>query len=126
MGIYIEVERGVKLYVEDVGSGRPVVLIHGWPLNRKMWEYQMNSLPQQGYRCILIDMRGFGRSDAPLHGYTYNRMADDIRVVVDELGVVGGTLVGFSMGEEYASVISPAMPRGECADLCWPLRPPPK
>ncbi|NBD27550.1 alpha/beta fold hydrolase [Paenibacillus glycinis] len=98
MGFYVEVEHGVKIFVEDVGRGRPVVFIHGWPANRKMWEYQTNVVSRHGYRCICIDLRGFGNSDAPLHGYTYNRMADDIRVVAEALGLQEATLIGFSMG----------------------------
>nr|WP_170312389.1 alpha/beta hydrolase [Paenibacillus sacheonensis] len=86
------------MFVEDTGQGRPVVFIHGWPVNRRMWEYQMNVVPVEGYRCIRIDLRGFGDSDAPLHGFTYNRMSDDIRIVVEALGLQNATLVGFSMG----------------------------
>ncbi|MBO7746674.1 alpha/beta hydrolase [Paenibacillus sp. MWE-103] len=102
MGSYIETEANVKLYVEDVGQGRPVVFLHGWPLNGKMWEYQWNVVPKHGYRCIRIDLRGFGRSDAPLGGYSYNRLADDVRVAAEALGLQDATLVGFSMGGAVA------------------------
>lgn len=98
MGHYIEVERNVKLFVEDIGEGTPIVFIHGWPVNHKMFEYQFTQLPQEGYRCIGIDLRGFGKSDCSLKGYSYNRMADDIRTVIDELKLDDIILVGFSVG----------------------------
>ncbi|WP_373229254.1 alpha/beta fold hydrolase [Cohnella sp.] len=102
MGYYIEVERGVKLYIEDVGSGAPVLMIHGWPLNHKMFEYQVNQFPKYGFRCIQIDLRGYGKSDTPWRGYGYDRMADDIRVVMDTLQLNDVRLVGFSMGGAIA------------------------
>jgi len=99
MGHYVVVEPGVKIYVEELGSGKPVVLIHGWPVNCKMFEYQTNILPKHGYRCISIDLRGYGRSDAPWDGYNYDRMADDIYEVIKSLNLeCDATLVGFSMG----------------------------
>jgi non-heme chloroperoxidase len=98
MGHYIEVEKNVKLYVEDIGEGKPVVFIHGWPLNQKMFEYQYNQLPKEGYRCIGIDLRGYGKSDSPWESYSYDRMADDIRTVIDALKLDDVSLVGFSVG----------------------------
>lgn len=98
MGHYIEVEPKVKLYVEDVGSGKPVVFIHGWPVNHKMFEYQFSELPKHGYRCIGIDLRGYGKSDKPWCDYTYDQFADDIKKVLDALDVKDVTLCGFSMG----------------------------
>ncbi|TMV50911.1 alpha/beta hydrolase [Paenibacillus mesophilus] len=98
MGFYVEVEKGVKVYVEDVGVGAPVLLIHGWPVHHEMFEYQVSQLPKYGYRCIQVDLRGFGKSDRPWTGYSYNRMADDIRVVIGTLGISHARLIGFSMG----------------------------
>lgn len=98
MGKYVEVESGVNIYVEDVGQGRPVIFLHGWPLDSRMFEYQYMRLPAQGFRCIGIDARGFGKSDAPWDGYTYDRYADDVRAVIDALGIEDAVLVGFSMG----------------------------
>jgi non-heme chloroperoxidase len=98
MGHYIEVEKNVKLYVEDIGEGIPVVFIHGWPVNHKMFEYQFNLLPQQGYRCIGIDLRGYGKSDASWEGYSFDRMADDIHAIIKSLKLEEITLVGFSVG----------------------------
>lgn len=102
MGYYIDVDRGVKLYVEDMGSGAPVVMIHGWPLNHRMYEYQVNHLPKYGFRCIQIDLRGYGKSDAPWSGYGYDRLADDICVVMNTLQLNHVRLVGFSMGGAIA------------------------
>jgi non-heme chloroperoxidase len=98
MGYYIEVEKNVKLFVEDIGEGIPVVFIHGWPVNHKMFEYQFTQLPKEGFRCIGIDLRGFGKSDCPWKSYSYNRMADDIRAVIDELKLNEVNLAGFSVG----------------------------
>ncbi|WP_141433289.1 alpha/beta fold hydrolase [Bacillus sp. 03113] len=97
-GHYVRVEKNVKLYVEDVGKGKPVVFIHGWPVNYKMYEYQENILPSKGIRFIGIDLRGYGKSDHPWDGYTYDRMADDIKEVIDQLKLEDVTLAGFSMG----------------------------
>lgn len=102
MGRYVEVEKDIELYVEDIGAGQPVVFIHGWPVNHRMFEYQYNVLPRHGYRCIGIDLRGYGRSDAPWSGYDYDRMADDIAVVAAVLGLRHATLVGYSMGGAVA------------------------
>ncbi len=102
MGRYIQVEDGVKLFVQDLGEGIPVIFLHGWPANQLMFEYQFSRLPMNGYRCIGIDFRGFGKSDAPWDGYTYDRMADDVRAVIDELGLENAVLVGFSMGGAIA------------------------
>ncbi|MEK0312837.1 alpha/beta fold hydrolase [Cohnella sp. 56] len=102
MSHYIGVEQGVRLYVEDVGTGVPVIFLHGWPVNHKMFEYQFLELPRLGYRCIGIDLRGFGKSDAPWDGYNYCRLADDVKAVIDHLGISGAALVGFSLGGAVA------------------------
>ena len=88
----------VKIYYEDLGKGKTIVFIHGWPLNGAMWEYQITQLPQQGYRCITYDRRGFGNSDKPATGYDYNSLAGDLKSLIDELNLSDVTLVGFSMG----------------------------
>lgn len=104
MGYYVTVEQGVKLYVEDVNpqGKKTIVFLHGWPLNYKQFEYQFNILPALGIRCIGIDWRGFGQSDKPFHGYSFNRLADDVRAVVDKLGLHNFTLVGHSTGGAIA------------------------
>ncbi|OIN59446.1 alpha/beta fold hydrolase [Arsenicibacter rosenii] len=88
----------VSLFYQDWGQGKPVVLIHGWPLSHEMWEYQMTELPKQGIRCIAYDRRGFGKSSKPWGGYDYDTLADDLKAVLDELDLQDVTLVGFSMG----------------------------
>lgn len=88
----------VNLFYQDWGQGKPVVLIHGWPLSHEMWEYQMTELPKQGIRCIAYDRRGFGKSSKPWSGYDYDTLADDLKAVLDELDLQDVTLVGFSMG----------------------------
>src|SRR5687768_7461270 len=95
---YIEVEQNVKLHVTDLGEGKPVVLIHGWPLSDAMYEYQYAALLHKGYRVIGITLRGFGLSDKPGGRYNYDVFADDIKVVLDKLKVEGATIGGFSMG----------------------------
>ncbi|MDR3645292.1 MAG: alpha/beta hydrolase [Clostridia bacterium] len=100
MGYYVRVEPSVNIYVEDINpTGNKIILfVHGWPGNHNLFEYQFNELPKHGYRCIGIDCRGFGLSDKPWSGYDYNRLADDIRVVVDTLKLKDFTLGGHSTG----------------------------
>ena len=95
---YIETSDKVQLFYNDWGSGRPVVLIHGWPLNSGMWEYQAPVLAQSGYRVIAYDRRGFGKSDQPWTGYDYDTLADDLDALMTKLNLREATLVGFSMG----------------------------
>jgi pimeloyl-ACP methyl ester carboxylesterase len=89
---------GTEIFFKDWGSGRPVVLIHGWPLNADMWEYQAPVLASAGLRVISYDRRGFGRSGQPWSGYNYDTLADDLAAVMDHLDLRDATLVGFSMG----------------------------
>jgi non-heme chloroperoxidase len=88
----------VNLFYQDWGTGKPVVLIHGWPLSHEMWENQTLALPEEGIRCIAYDRRGFGKSSKPWGGYDYDSLADDLKAVLDELDLQDVTLVGFSMG----------------------------
>jgi non-heme chloroperoxidase len=89
----------VQLHVEDSGgSGRPVVLIHGWPLSAQAWEAQVVPLHSAGYRVIAYDRRGFGRSDKPDDGYGYDTLAADLAGLLDKHDLRDVTLVGFSMG----------------------------
>ncbi len=89
---------GVNLYVKDWGQGRPVILIHGWPLNADMWEAQAVALLEAGFRVISYDRRGFGRSEQPGKGYDYDTLAADLEAVIDQSGAEQPALVGFSMG----------------------------
>lgn len=104
MGYYIKVESNVKIYVEDVNpqGEKAILFIHGWPANHNLFEYQFNELPKMGYRCIGIDLRGFGDSDKPIKGYSYDRLADDIRCVVKELNLQNFILAGHSVGGAIA------------------------
>ena len=88
----------INLSYEDWGQGNPIVLIHGWPLSKEMWEHQMLELPRHGVRVIAYDRRGFGKSSKPWDGYNYDTLADDLKAVLDELDLQNVTLVGFSMG----------------------------
>ncbi len=89
----------VELHVEDTGgTGRPVVLIHGWPLSGASWKLQVPALQRAGYRVVSYDRRGFGQSDKPLTGYTYDTLTEDLRSVLEKLQLTDVTLVGFSMG----------------------------
>lgn len=88
----------IKLHYEDHGSGDPVLLIHGWPLNGASWEKQELALLSSGYRVITYDRRGFGDSSQPVTGYDYDTFAADLDKVVKNLELEDVTLVGFSMG----------------------------
>src|SRR5512145_2144539 len=88
----------IELYYEDLGSGSPVVLIHGWPLSGASWEKQTAALLAAGYRVITYDRRGFGRSSKPSVGYHYDSLASDLNVLLTELDLNDVALVGFSMG----------------------------
>ncbi|AZZ56817.1 alpha/beta fold hydrolase [Rathayibacter iranicus] len=91
--------KDTNLHVDDTGgSGRPVVLIHGWPLSGESWKEQVPALAEAGYRVITYDRRGFGRSDKPLTGYTYETLTEDLHTLLTELDLQDVTLVGFSMG----------------------------
>lgn len=89
----------VKLHVEDNGGpGRPVILIHGWPLSGASWKQQVPALTAEGFRVITYDRRGFGRSDKPVAGYGYQTLAEDLSGIITALDLRDVTLVGFSMG----------------------------
>jgi non-heme chloroperoxidase len=88
----------VELYYEDHGAGRPVVLIHGFPLSSASWEKQVPALLDAGYRVIAYDRRGFGRSSQPAAGYDYDTLATDLDRLMTALDLQDAALVGFSMG----------------------------
>jgi non-heme chloroperoxidase len=88
----------VEIYYEDHGSGSPVVLIHGWPLNGDAWEKQTAALLAAGHRVITYDRRGFGRSSKPAVGYNYDTFAADLNALLTALELTGVSLVGHSMG----------------------------
>jgi non-heme chloroperoxidase len=88
----------IDLYYEDHSTGKPVVLIHGWPLSGGSWEKQVPALARAGYRVITYDRRGFGESSKPWSGYDYDTLAEDLHKVVMKLDLRDVALVGFSMG----------------------------
>jgi non-heme chloroperoxidase len=88
----------ISIYYEDRGTGRPVVLIHGWPLSGASWERQSAMLLAAGFRVITYDRRGFGSSSAPVDGYDYDTLAGDLFKLIEHLDLNDATIVGFSMG----------------------------
>ncbi len=100
MGLYVFAEPDVKIFVEDLNpKGQKTILwVHGWPGSHRLFEYQFDVFPRMGYRCVGMDCRGFGLSDKPWSGYGYDRLADDVRAVVDALQLRNFTLGGHSTG----------------------------
>jgi non-heme chloroperoxidase len=88
----------IDLYYEDHGSGKPVVLIHGWPLSGRSWEKQLPALLEAGHRVVTYDRRGFGDSSKPTTGYDYDTFAADLHALITKLDLRDAALVGFSMG----------------------------
>lgn len=89
----------MRLHVEDTaGAGRPVVLIHGWPLSGAAWEHQVPALRDAGFRVITYDRRGFGESESLGEGFDYDTLTDDLARILKERDLTNVTLVGFSMG----------------------------
>jgi non-heme chloroperoxidase len=95
---YLETSDSTEIYYTDWGTGAPVVLIHGWPLNSDMWEKQANYLAENGLRVICYDRRGFGRSEQTWDGYDYDTLASDLNDLMEALDLRAATLIGFSMG----------------------------
>jgi len=104
MGYFVNVNTDVNIYVEDLNpEGKKAILfIHGWPASHNLFEYQFDKLPHLGFRCIGIDTRGFGNSSKPFFGYDYNTLSDDVRCVVEALGLNDFTLAGHSTGGAIA------------------------
>ncbi len=105
MEYMVEVEPQVRVYLNDINPAgkKPVLFLHGWPASHRMFEYQYNALLAMGCRCIGMDMRGFGKSDKPLSGYGYDRLADDVRGVIEFLHAEDLTLAGHSTGGAVAA-----------------------
>jgi non-heme chloroperoxidase len=95
---YVTTKDNVELYVKDWGKGRPVVMMHGWPLSSDSFDDLSNAIASAGMRAISYDRRGFGRSEQPWSGYDYNTLADDLAAVLEQTGARNATLLGFSMG----------------------------
>ncbi|GAA4955245.1 bromoperoxidase [Actinoplanes utahensis] len=88
----------MELYFEDVGSGRPVVLVHGWPLSQRLWDQQVRPLVAAGHRVVSYDRRGFGRSSHPWDGYDVDTFAADLAQLMESRRLHDAALVGFSSG----------------------------
>src|ERR1700688_3240697 len=115
----------IDLYYEDHGAGKPVVLIHGYPLSGASWEKQIGVLLAAGHRVITYDRRGFGKSSQPTTGYDYDTFAEDLRKLVTKLDLRDFTLVGFSMGGgEVARYIGKYGSRGVSKDVIISSVPP--
>jgi non-heme chloroperoxidase len=104
---YVTTRDDTRLYVKDWGAGRPVILIHGWPLSADSWDAHAMAIAGAGMRAISYDRRGFGRSSQPWGGYDYDTLSDDLAAVIEATGAKDATLVGFSMaGGEVARYMS--------------------
>jgi non-heme chloroperoxidase len=88
----------INLHYEDYGQGKPVILIHGWPLSSASWEKQVPALVEAGYRVIAYDRRGFGKSSQPFSGYDADTLASDLHALILKLDLRDISLIGFSMG----------------------------
>lgn len=96
---YLKARDGTDIYYKDWGHGKPVILLHGWPLSSDMWDPQAMALAESGYRAIAYDRRGFGRSGQSWSGYDYDTLSDDLATVMEATDATRDvTLVGFSMG----------------------------
>ena len=95
---YVTTTDKTKLYVKDWRTGRPVILLHGWPLSSDSWDDQAMVIADAGYRTIAYDRRGFGRSSQPWIGYDYDTLSDDLAAVIEQSGAQDAVLIGFSMG----------------------------
>ncbi len=88
----------ISLYYEDHGTGPPVVLLSGWPLDSRSWEPQIHPLLEAGHRVISYDRRGFGQSSRPTEGYDFGTLAGDLDKLLSKLDLREATLIGFSLG----------------------------
>jgi non-heme chloroperoxidase len=95
---HIKTKDGTELYFKEWGTGRPVILMHGWPLSADSWDDQAMAIAEAGFRVIAYDRRGFGRSSQPWSGYDYDTFSDDLASVLEQTVARDATIVGFSMG----------------------------
>ena len=95
---FIQTRDKTQLFVKEWGTGRPVILMHGWPLSADSWDDQAMAIADAGMRAIAYDRRGFGRSEQPFTGYDYDTLADDLADVIAATKAEDASIVGFSMG----------------------------
>src|ERR1700683_4125132 len=112
----------VDLYYEDHGSGKPVVLIHGYPLSGASWDKQVPVLLAAGHRVITYDRRGFGKSSQPAAGYDYDTFAADLNTLLEHLDLDGAVLAGHSMG---TGEVTRYLARSGAAGVAKGVLPPP-
>jgi pimeloyl-ACP methyl ester carboxylesterase len=108
--VFVNVDNGVRLHVQDVGSGPAVILLSGFGLNHQLWDRQVRVLADAGYRTVCITQRGHGQSDQPLSGYGLDRMSADAAAVLDSMGVTGATVVGHSFGGQVSFLLAANRP----------------
>ncbi|MCZ4586326.1 MULTISPECIES: alpha/beta fold hydrolase [Rhodococcus] len=107
----IEVEPGVRIHAQTVGTGPPVVLLHGWAFDHRIWDRQIRVLAEAGYATVAIDLRGHGRSDRPYGDYTLERLSRDVITVITKLGLTDAALVGWSLGGVTAFKVAVEAPQ---------------
>jgi len=107
----IQVEPSVSLHVQDVGSGPPVALLHGWALSHEVWDRQVRALAEEGRRVLAFDLRGHGSSDAPFGDYSVARLGADVTTVLESLDVADAALVGWSLGGLVAFRVAATHPK---------------
>src|ERR1700749_4050239 len=93
----------IEIYYEDHGSGDPVLLLSGWPLDSRSWEPQLLPVLRGGNRVVLLDRRGFGQSSRPTEGYDFDTLASDLDKVLADLDLGDVTMIGFSLGPGEAA-----------------------
>ena len=106
----VEVEPGIELFVQDLGQGRPVILIAGFGLSHEVWDAQVRRLAGKGNRSVCIDLRGTGGSDKPLGGYEVDRLATDVAAVIEHLDLKRATIAGWSFGGQVAFRVAASAP----------------
>jgi non-heme chloroperoxidase len=99
---YVDVDFGVRVHVQDVGAGPAVVLVSGFGLDHELWDRQVRILVEHGHRVVCLSQRGHGLSDQPLHGYDIHRLATDLIVALERIGVTDACVVGHSFGGQVA------------------------
>jgi non-heme chloroperoxidase len=107
---YVEVEPGVRVFVQDLGEGEPVLLVPGFGMTHEAWDRQVRVLTAARHRVICVDQRGHGRSDKPLTGYDVDRLARDLVAVLDDRGIESCSLVGWSFGGQVGFRVAVSEP----------------